>query len=37
MHNRNIQLLAIEIVKNWLSPTVMNEIFDKNAQSYEKN
>ena len=37
MHNRNIQLLAIELfkVKNGLSPPFINEIFVKNAQHYD--
>ena len=35
IHNRNFQLLVIEIVKNGLSPTCMNEIFEENAQHYD--
>ena len=37
MHNRNIQLLPIELfkVKNGLSPPFKNEIFVKNAQHYD--
>ena len=36
IHNRNIQLLAIELlkVKNGLSPPFINETFVKNAQHY---
>ena len=36
IHNRNIQLLATELlkVKNGLSPPFMNEIFVENAQYY---
>ena len=36
IHNRNIQLLATELlkVKNGLAPPIMNEIFVENAQHY---
>ena len=35
IHNRNLHLLVIEIVKNGLSPACMNEIFVGNPQHYD--